>query len=744
MLKKWFVVSTFALVIGLLTASIGAARNLATIDAPGRLQKLYFEPVRLKVGFTNQTPPHFFRAWLNRHDITDLFVATADGMQATVGPQDGLRLTLSADGAKRVKGLNFFRTLVRDQKGGIDFDWQPFFVHAAGDPTTALVTIVHTSDLHNRADGHGPFLDYTPLDTGDNDTVRGGYARLATAIQRVRAEQTAKRVPVLLFDAGDFFMGTPFDLTAADPVTLRFFEMMQYSAITLGNHEFDWAPAGLALLLNNGMNAGFEVPIIATNMLTDANDPADDALEAFVTAGRINRTTVIDLPNGLKVGVLGLLGEDAAIKAPLAAPVSFEQDYPFIQQQVDELRQNAGADLVVAISHGGITAQGTADDAELAENITGIDVIASGHFHTATPEPFIIGPSNTLVYAPGEYGEHLSRLDIAFSRREGRVVDHRFELAAVDDTIPGDPVMQAVIDTYHDNINAGLSASLGMELKTPVTRTAFELALTPHQESGLGNLIADANRTVAGLLTQASADNTPFAFSVIPSGLIRDVLQPGRTGLVTFADIYNALPLGVSPDQNQPLPGYPLMSIYVTAAELRNICEAGLTLSRQLGENYFLNFSGIRVEYNPADAAVLQGVKKIYLCGDALPESQGGDNDVFCTGCDTPLDLTDTVTLYRGVVDLYALQMMPVVTSVGLPIAPKNAAGVPIDMRNPADYLRHRIDADPAADGIQELKEWMALLKFLNRTFPAGGSGIAESIYGSGGTATGRITVMAP
>lgn len=97
-----------------------------------------------------------------------------------------------------------------------------------------------------------------------------------------------------------------------------------------------------------------------------------------------------------------------------------------------------------------------------------------------------------------------------------------------------------------------------------------------------------------------------------------------------------------------------------------------------------------------------------------------------------------TDKLYHCVVDLYALQMMGVVTSMGLEIIPRDENGAVID---PATYMNYRIDASPEP-GVQELKEWMALLKFLGGSFPASGTGIPEMIYGQSGLALGRINFV--
>ena len=85
--------------------------------------------------------------------------------------------------------------------------------------------------------------------------------------------------------------------------------------------------------------------------------------------------------------------------------------------------------------------------------------------------------------------------------------------------------------------------------------------------------------------------------------------------------------------------------------------------------------------------------------------------------CTNSLNLADTTTLYRVVVDLYALMSLGVVASYGVVLVPKKSDGTPIDLTDMADILSMRIDADPATGGIQELKPWMALYMFL-LTFP--------------------------
>jgi len=582
-------------------------------------------------------------------------------------------------------------------------------------------TILQTSDIHHHASGFGPFKDYTPDGLGD-DSVRGGYARMATLIGQIKAAQATAGIDVLLLDSGDFVMGTTYDLTATDPIMLKFFQIMGYDAITLGNHDFDWSPDGLAMLVSGALGSpeGFTVPVLASNTVTDPVAAGDDSMELLMALGVIVNKKVIDLPDGLKVGLLGLMGPEADQKAPVASPIAFDHDYAFIQGCVDDLRNNDGVDFVVVLSHGGVGTDGTGDDVDIAENVTGIDIIASGHYHTATDDAIIKGGSNSIIFSPGAYGEWLSRLDFTYSKKLGRIIGYEFTLIPVDDTIIGNPVVQGMVDSYHTAMNANLTP-LGVQLDTPVSTTSFDLEMVPLQVTGLGSLCADSVRNVANAVAPFNFPGSPVDLGIVSSGVIRDPIYQGNSGVITFTDVYNCLPLGISPYQTSP-PGYPLMHAYLTGLEIYTVCEVGLSLSQMIGSDYYLNFSGIKIDYNPAGAPTFNGVQAVYLYAP---------DDLFCEGDPT---LIDPDKLYHVVVDLYGLQMLNVLAAYGFPLTPKDAAGNPI---SPANYINFRIDADPGT-GFQELKEWMALLNYLSGLEGS----IPQTIYGPGGKVMGRVNFV--
>ena len=125
-------------------------------------------------------------------------------------------------------------------------------------------TILHTNDMHASFIGMGPSADYTPFTLND-DTTRGGYARLASLI----AQRTAARKgqgPVLVLDAGDYSMGTAFSAATRETGgELHLMGKMGYDATTFGNHEFDLGPAGLGKSISAAVKAGRIPAVLAAN-----------------------------------------------------------------------------------------------------------------------------------------------------------------------------------------------------------------------------------------------------------------------------------------------------------------------------------------------------------------------------------------------------------------------------------------------------------------------------------------------
>jgi 5'-nucleotidase/UDP-sugar diphosphatase len=581
----------------------------------------------------------------------------------------------------------------------------------AGEPRKLV--ILHTNDLHSHLMGFAPEQDYTPLSKGDDDTV-GGAARLAAAIAQGRGRAESAHAASLLLDAGDFMMGTPFEFlsTTAAP-ELSFLQMMKYDAITLGNHEFDWTPAGLAAILGAAQQQGVTVPIVASNTQFSDDVDGDDALAALAQAGAI-RPKLVRTVGGLKIGILGLLGADAAQVTPQAAPVTFEAIATAATRMVRELRDQDHVDLVIALSHSGIYSDGEGEDRELAKTVAGIDVIVSGHTHDSLSAP--VHEGTTLIVTAGSYGRYLGELSLEVTAPstpggQATVVVDDYVLHDIDDSIQGSAEVQSAVDAYIDGLDTVLG-NAGLSYRSVVATTTKDLDLPEYQEAPVGNLVADAYRTVASAYD--SADPPVIGFDA--NGQLRAAIAKGTTGEVWFADLFRVTPLGIGPDQ---VPGFPLVTYYLNASDIASGLELGAAKG-VLSNDYFLQVSGLKVEYD-SSRPLFGRVAKVSLV------TEDGEEE---------LDPSDTDTCYKVVSTSYVAGLLGVVeefTAGLLAVRAKDA-----DCKTLVDPTTRFIDTDAAKKGTQELKQWQALLGYVTG-FPDTDGDDVPNIPAAYGSVQGRI-----
>lgn len=708
-------------------------------------------------------------------------------------------------------------------------------------------TLLQTTDVHHRAIGTGPSASYGT----DTDLTQGGYARIATKVTEIRRAKTAEGTPVVLVDSGDYLMGTVYDLTLGGvPAAMSFISLMKYDAVTLGNHEFDYGPEPLSGFLNAAIGedrSGFQVPVLASNMVTASGDKADDGLEALKEEGRIKETLLLTLPNGLKVGLLGLMGQGAEADAPLAAPVTFKNnladaaEVAFLQARVDSLKA-AGAHVVIALSHSGITKTDTAtpegDDVLLASKVQGIDIIASGHDHEMTADVVTVG--DTRIVCAGSYGENLAQLDITVKVGTG-VTEAALTNNDLETSVPLAGNITFLVALLDGGINEAIGEAGLPEINTVMATTDSDNVAKPSlpAQSGMGNLVADSLRFMNYALTEP--EPAVPTVGVVANGVIRSGF--GFNQQISFADIYSVLPLGMTLDpQNQDIPGYPLMKVYLTGQELAHVAQLISYVMAASDSDFIAGLPGKAEQYatiagqltvNPADPAAAGALQTLYVGGDLVAGStlallMGGDPDgaiaqltqsarlavglynpedpansvlpalgadyfmnisgfrfvhagangmyqvdpdtgvtvytamdFTCSGPSVPLDKG---ALYPVIIDLYALLIMQnevfatMLSELGIPIVPRAIDAGPIfrdsegnarlfDSSRVGDIfllLAYRLDTDPES-GVQELKEWQALLTFINKALLGL---IPDAAYGNAmmtnGAASSRVNLFIP
>jgi len=577
-------------------------------------------------------------------------------------------------------------------------------------------TILHTNDMHSAFIGMGPASDYTPFTLND-DTTRGGYARLAALIAK-RREARKDQGPVLVLDAGDYSMGTPFRASTRETGgELQLMSLMGYDATTFGNHEFDLGPDGLGRSIGVAAKAGRVPAVLASNANLAANDPTLADLQRLTRDKVIRRHLVIER-GGIRFGLFGVLGKEAIIYTNGGA-VSFSDAIEAAREMVKVLRETEKVDVVIALSHGGVEKGKDGrycdgDDVRLPRAVPGIDIVIGGHSHTELNEPIIVNDLTPVVQT-GKEGRNLGELVVSVDG--GKLTVDSYRLHPIDDSIAGDRAIADEIEKLKKSVTAAVFASRGYSIDQP-------LAVAPRD---LPNTFTDiaAGTPLANLCTDAyrSATKADIGFTV--NGMMRASLTRGKSGVLTVYDVFAVAPLGAGVVDTTA--GSALVTAWFTGLELKRLLEFFLVDNPTHPGEFFPRASGMRFRYDKS-RPMFDVVTAIEL-GDL----DRGYRAIDITGKGESL-YSLTCPLMVGVF----LVAIPKYTKGKLPLVPKNKEGQPLTSRVEAlDAPRRsaaqlmpppgKVDegsiATRAGNGaVHEIKEWQAIMDHL-RSLPVKSKG---------------------
>lgn len=564
-----------------------------------------------------------------------------------------------------------------------------------------------TVDVMFLHDTHSHLNEFATVEDGQSQ-VLGGFAKIKTLIN----EQKDENPDTLLLDAGDFSMGTLFQVVFEKEASeLRMLGELGIEATTFGNHEFDYYADGLANMLNAALDSGDTLPqLVVCNLKwayitapTDEQRVLMDALNRY----EVKEYIVVE-KNGVKIAVTGVFGQDS-LDCVVDFPLIFRDPVESVKSTVEEIKACEDVDMIVCISHSGTWEDGDkSEDEILAKSVPDLDLIISGHTHTKLDEPIVHG--DTYIASVGEYGKYLG--DITMTQKDdGRWKMDSYELITVDTSIEPDEETQKKVDELMAMVNSKYLEQFGYTKDQVLCTNDIEFANSSdvaelHTELNLGSIMADAYTYAVETLSKD--DTNPVDVAVVPAGTIRDTYAVGN---ITTENVFNSFSLGIGEDD---IPGYPLISVYLTGAELKTVAEIDSSIS-DLMTTARLYTDGLYWNYNP-NRMILNKVTDVYLCN----------------GDEKRVELEDD-KLYRVVTDYYSSQMLGGVTDLSyglLSIVPKYADGTPI-----TDYE----DAVVTVDG-KELKAWAAIAAYMESFADTDGDGIGN-VPEKYGTLEGRKVV---
>ena len=550
------------------------------------------------------------------------------------------------------------------------------------------VDIVFTHDTHSHLNTFTTMVDGL-------ETELGGFARMNTLIEAQRAQNP----DTLVIDGGDFSMGTliqtVFETQAAE---LRMLGYLGCDVTTLGNHEFDYRSKGLANMLTSAQASGDAVPAMVvcnvdwdtmeTEGLTEGQQRLKDAFAAY----GVSDYTVLE-KSDVDIAVVGVFGKDALACAP-TCELKFEDPIEAVKQTVADIKANEDVDMIVCVSHSGTWEdESKSEDELLAKAVPDLDLILSGHTHTELEKPIQHG--STYVVSCGEYGKNLGELTLT-QQADGRWAMSAYELIPITSDIAVHAATQQTIDSFMDTVDTDYLARFGYTKDQVLAENDIVFSTQKdleniHEEHNLGDIIADAY--VYAVENAADYDGVPVDLAVVPSGTVRDTYARGD---ITVEQVFNSFSLGIGADG---VPGYPLISVYLTGREIRTAAEIDASVSDFM-TTARLYCSGLNFTYNP-HRLLLNKVTDVCLEDDGQRVALEDDK------------------LYRIVADLYSGQMLSAVTDMSygiLTIVPKYADGTPI-----TDFE----DVIITENG-RELKAWDSIARYMASFADTDGDGIAN------------------
>lgn len=550
-------------------------------------------------------------------------------------------------------------------------------VDAAAESRGKQVDIIFTHDLHSHLNS------FTTVFEGE-ETQIGGFARIKTIIE----EQKQKNKDTLVVDAGDFSMGTlvqtVFESEAAE---LRMLGAIDCEVTTLGNHEFDYRSSGLSNMLRTAAESGETVPqMVLCNVdwetmeeagLTDAQQSIRDSFLAYGVSDY-----VVLQKGDVKIAVTGVFGKDSLACAP-TCELLFKDPVEAVRETVATIKENEDVDMIVCVSHSGTWEdESKSEDEILAKGVPELDLIVSGHTHTDLAEPIVHG--DTYIVSSGEYGKRVGTISLE-QKDNGRWSLGNYALIPVTMDVAADEEIQQKTDAFYEKVDSDYLAKFGYTREqvlanNEVVFCSLDALGEEHKEQNLGSIMADAY--IYAVKNAADYDGEPVDVAVVPSGTVRDTYTPGD---ITVEEVFNSFSLGIGADG---VPGYPLISVYLTGKELRTTAEIDASVSDYM-TTARLYMSGLHLSYNP-NRLILNKVTDIYLSDDNGNRVEVADDK-----------------LYHVVADLYSGQMLSAVTDMSyglLSIVPKYKDGTPIENFEDVIILEKG----------KELKAWDAIARYMN------------------------------
>jgi len=340
-----------------------------------------------------------------------------------------------------------------------------------------------------------------------------GYAKMAGLRDAINSSDTAYAAVVC---CGDFLQGNTTGAISKGQYIADIMRLMDYHALTLGNHEFDYGVPRMRQLLEqvgapvvcvNLFEAGEPQPIYAPYIVRQYGD------KKVAYVGAVTPETMI-LEGYSFYDTNGILLYDLK-------PDTF---YELVQKAVDDARAE-GADYVVLLSHVGEAAQSMGFSSHLLVNHTrGIDVVLDGHSHEIFENAKATNLDGKAITVT-QTGTQFANIGKLLITPDGHLIT---KLIKSGDIPSENASVTAATDSIRQMVKAVTSEVVAHSDYTLVVSDENAQWIVRAEETNAGDLVADAYRYT--MKADIGFEN---------GGGIRNDIAAGD---ITYGDIIGMLP----------------------------------------------------------------------------------------------------------------------------------------------------------------------------------------------------------
>lgn len=438
--------------------------------------------------------------------------------------------------------------------------------------SSKTLVIFHTSDTH------GFFYPQNKI---------GGFAALKNVINH-------EKKPFLLLDSGDFANGTAEAKFSRGAKAVQLMNAVGYSAVTIGNHEFDFKDAGITALIQES-----KFSILAANL----REKATGLLPAGVQAARVFNV------DGIKVAVIGLANNH---------PSQPTQKYTFIKpltalsKALQEVEKQDPAVLIVIVHDSFVDYQHDILPymGQIAKHFPGrVQVVLGGHAHKIVNEYL----ESTLYVESGAHLEAVSKITVNVDDETGKFLSAQAKLISLNvDEVGQDKTVAKLAEELRE---PGLDNEVAV-----ITKRLSKRPILPNTLDGeLDDWLADEGRKITK--TEIFIHNTGGTrMDLLPGSLTRRQL----IDLFPFNDVLISM----------EVPGYTLKKFIKSGLVPWNkYTYSGITVSfDKIGPNRVKNLQ-IKINGKPLEKRQIYRVgTNSYIARQALftdlPQKQVGNQKV--------------------------------------------------------------------------------------------------------------------